>query len=197
MNAVNNYFTRHVNPRASRRSEPRFPDFARRFQEAERQRGVRPGELAELLATSAGTVSTWRNGHRKPDESYFTRLVKELGVTRSWLEHGEGPMRPGAPRGESDGEPGVSGVGLSLGERAELPPEAARAARRLVDAFKREAAIAGATSEELHYIETVLMTPNLPPTLAGGDVPPEQLLEHIQAMMDPLRVLLRKLGRSI
>lgn len=80
--------------------------------------------------------------------------------------------------------------------RAELPPDVAKAARRLVDAFKREAAVAGCTPEELHYIETVLMSPNLPPVLAGGSVPPERLLEHIQAMMEPLRIFFRDGGRA-
>lgn len=154
---------------------------ARRALGKSKGKGVRftQADLAQALGVETNTVSRWEIGAAMPRQrAVRDRLAEVLEVSYEYLFGSEGGEEAAA-------------------DTVELPPDVAKAARRLVDAFKREAAVAGATSEELHYIETVLMTPNLPPTLAGGAVPPEQLLEHIQAMMEPLRVLLRKLGRKL
>jgi transcriptional regulator with XRE-family HTH domain len=149
--------------------------------------GVRNQAVADATGVHVKTVSKWLNGVFEPENGALIAIAELLDVPVAWLRYGE----------DAPSAPALSGGALSTQERSELPPDVAKAARRLVDAFKREAAVAGASPEELHYIETVLMTPQLPPTLVGGAVAPERLLEHIQAMMEPLRVLLRDLGRKI
>lgn len=144
------------------------------------RRVLSQGELADRVGVGVNTISAIENGRRPRDPELIVRLANELGVTSAWLLGEQGA--------------GVSGPALSAGERAELPPAVAKAARAMVDAFKREAALAGATPADLHYIETVLMTPNLPPTLFGGRVPAEKFLQHIQAMMEPLRNAMRDAG---
>jgi transcriptional regulator with XRE-family HTH domain len=168
--------------------------FATRLRDARRRtrtaagRRMTQADLATAVGVERNTVSRWELGRVPRQREVLERLAGVLGVSPEWLLGEEAQGRS---------EQNVSGPDISVRGRTELPPEVAKAARRLVDAFKREMAIGGATAEELHYIETVLMTPNLPPTLAGGAVQPDQLLEHIQGLMEPIRGLLRAAGRKV
>lgn len=151
-----------------------------RIRQARRAAEIPVTVFAARTGVSRTAVHRWETGTSIPSDERLPTIAEVLGQSLSWL------------RGEADSEPDMSPM-----RRSELPPEVAKAARHLVDAFKREMALGGATSEELHYIETVLMTPNLPPTLAGGHVAPDRLLEHIQGLMDPIRSLLRDAGRQV
>lgn len=95
------YITDVYYARGSRLQAP-SPDqgrsFAERLAQARRAlstrewRDVSQVDVAEMVGTSAATVSRWESGDVVPRGPALRLLAQVLGVNLRWLETGEGPM---------------------------------------------------------------------------------------------------------
>lgn len=51
-------------------------------------------ELARITSVTPKAASKWLNGESMPRPGKLAPIAAALGVTRVWLQHGEGPMEP-------------------------------------------------------------------------------------------------------
>lgn len=62
--------------------------------------GLNQAEFADRIAVSRSTVGNYESGSRIPLDTVISSICREFGVSRAWLEFGEGPMYP--PEADDD-----------------------------------------------------------------------------------------------
>lgn len=65
-------------------------DLAKRINKTRIARGMSMSTLANLCSVSTSAVSNWENGNTVPRDESLHRLARSLGVTRNYLETGDG-----------------------------------------------------------------------------------------------------------
>lgn len=59
--------------------------------------GINQATLAERVGIQQSAVSMWLSGKREPTESTKKLICSEFGISREWLETGEGEMKAPDP----------------------------------------------------------------------------------------------------
>lgn len=65
--------------------------FSERLEEIIEERGISKYKIAKAIDISASTIGNYIKGKTRPDPTKLSVLSKLLGVSKSWLQTGEGP----------------------------------------------------------------------------------------------------------
>ena len=68
-------------------------EIAVRFKQMRTEMGMNQKEMSDALGISKGMISLIETGRTPISERMYTRIEKKLGISRSWLETGEGEMK--------------------------------------------------------------------------------------------------------
>ncbi len=60
-------------------------DFAVRFFELRKERGLKQSEIGEILGVSRGAISFYENGDREPSAKFILRAAEYFCVSTDWL----------------------------------------------------------------------------------------------------------------
>ena len=71
-----------------------------RIRELRKSLGMNQTEFGDRIGVKQGTVAGYENGLRTPLDTVVSSICREFGVSRLWLEHGEGPML--SPQADND-----------------------------------------------------------------------------------------------
>lgn len=71
-----------------------------RIKELRKSLGLNQTEFGEKIGVQRSTVTGYETGIRVPLDAVITSICREFGVSRAWLEFGEGPMYP--PEADDD-----------------------------------------------------------------------------------------------
>lgn len=63
-----------------------------RLKEWRNQRGLKQRDVAEALNVNVGLVGSWECGRQKVPDYRIDQICTKFGVSRDWLERGEGEM---------------------------------------------------------------------------------------------------------
>lgn len=63
-----------------------------RIRELRKSLGLNQTEFGDKIGVKQGTIAGYENGLRTPLDTVVSSICREFGVSRLWLEHGEGPM---------------------------------------------------------------------------------------------------------
>lgn len=66
----------------------------RRIKELRVSRGLNQEQFAEKIGVGRSTVGNYELGSRVPLDAILKNICDNFGVSRKWLEFGEGPMYP-------------------------------------------------------------------------------------------------------
>jgi DNA-binding XRE family transcriptional regulator len=77
-------------------NEIRFPEFAARFEEARKERGItgKQKELGAIIGVSGVTAHNYKTGKKMPKMERAIKIANEFGVCVEWLLTGRGLKRP-------------------------------------------------------------------------------------------------------
>ena len=73
-----------------------------RLKEWRNQRGLKQRDVAEALNVNVGLVGSWECGRQKVPDYRIDQICTKFGVSRDWLERGEGEMFVPVEESESD-----------------------------------------------------------------------------------------------
>lgn len=91
-----------------------------RIKELRKSLGLNQAEFGARLGVASNTISTYETGTRPVAEPIIKSIVREFGVSESWLRDGTGDMRANMDREEE--------MGRLLGDLLADRPESFRAA---------------------------------------------------------------------
>lgn len=73
-----------------------------RLKEWRNQRGLKQRDVAEALNVNVGLVGSWECGRQKVPDYRIDQICTKFGVSRDWLERGEGEMFVPVEESEND-----------------------------------------------------------------------------------------------
>lgn len=73
-----------------------------RLKEWRNQRGLKQRDVAEALNVNVGLVGSWECGRQKVPDYRIDQICTKFGVSRDWLERGEGEMFVPVEESETD-----------------------------------------------------------------------------------------------
>ena len=73
-----------------------------RLKEWRNQKGLKQRDVAEALNVNVGLVGSWECGRQKVPDYRIDQICTKFGVSRDWLERGEGEMFVPVEESESD-----------------------------------------------------------------------------------------------
>ena len=73
-----------------------------RLKEWRNQRGLKQRDVAEALNVNVGLVGSWECGRQKVPDYRIDQICTKFGVSRDWLERGEGDMFVPVEESEAD-----------------------------------------------------------------------------------------------
>lgn len=91
-----------------------------RIKELRKSLGLNQAEFGARLGVASNTISTYETGTRPVAEPIIKSIVREFGVSETWLRHGTGDMRANMDREEE--------MGRLLGDLLADRPESFRTA---------------------------------------------------------------------
>lgn len=91
-----------------------------RIKELRKSLGLNQTEFGARLGVAQSTVGGWEGGFREVSDAIIKSIVREFGVSESWLRDGTGDMRANMDREEE--------MGRLLGDLLADRPESFRAA---------------------------------------------------------------------
>lgn len=91
-----------------------------RIKELRKSLGLNQTEFGARLGVAQSTVGGWEGGFREVSDAIIKSIVREFGVSESWLRHGTGDMRANMDREEE--------MGRLLGDLLSDRPESFRTA---------------------------------------------------------------------
>lgn len=172
-----------------------------RLARAKRKRSVSNQELAKVTDVHPNTVSKWLSDVQTPDAEALDILARTLGVTTTWLLHGDN-----APALTSESMARLSVAEASRLEYSAqpLPPRVAlgipQRIRVWLQEFLLELTKVGVSGEEIDGIRRILSADELYRYYAGGDpkeYSEDETLEGIQAHAEAFRRDLRRRGYKL
>lgn len=73
-----------------------------RLKEWRNQKGLKQRDVAEALNVNVGLVGSWECGRQKVPDYRIDQICTKFGVSRDWLERGEGEMFVPVEESEAD-----------------------------------------------------------------------------------------------
>lgn len=73
-----------------------------RLKEWRNQKGLKQRDVAEALNVNVGLVGSWECGRQKVPDYRIDQICTKFGVSRDWLERGEGDMFVPVEESETD-----------------------------------------------------------------------------------------------
>ena len=73
-----------------------------RLKEWRNQKGLKQRDVAEALNVNVGLVGSWECGRQKVPDYRIDQICTKFGVSRDWLERGEGDMFVPVEESEAD-----------------------------------------------------------------------------------------------
>ena len=73
-----------------------------RLKEWRNQKGLKQRDVAEALNVNVGLVGSWECGRQKVPDYRIDQICTKFGVSRDWLERGEGEMFVPVEESETD-----------------------------------------------------------------------------------------------